>query len=130
MGNNVIESTLIDRITDLGKSLDLTNLIQEEGEQNVSSWQNRESSIENERFLSENPYKGRKIGITKNKQDKKTWWKNISCPSCDLGFNTKSSVKKCHACEKIVHRKPSCIVMCENETYFFINFMLRQTKKA
>ena len=113
MGGNVIDSTLIDKVNYMTFSKDHQNVICEE-DNNVSSWQILENSIVDEVFQSENPFSKREIGVTKKKQDMKQWWKDISCPSCKTGFNSKSSVRKCHSCDKFIHRKLACKRLKEN----------------
>ena len=132
MGGNVIESTLIDKVynkkpTQNPKYVNLEEDDHEE-ENNVSSWQILENSIVDDVFQSENPYKERRIGVTKKKQDKQQWWKNISCPSCEVGFKSRSDVRKCHSCDKFIHRKVACTILCENETYFCLKCLPDRAK--
>ena len=127
MGGNVIDSTLIDKVNYMTFSKDHQNVICEE-DNNVSSWQILENSIVDEVFQSENPFSKREIGVTKKKQDMKQWWKDISCPSCKTGFNSKSSVRKCHSCDKFIHRKLACMILGEEETYFCLKCLPQKAK--
>ena len=70
MGGNVIESTLIDKVTYKTLSTDSQHVISEE-ENNVPTWQIHDNSIVGKVFQSENPYEGRQVGVTKKTQERK-----------------------------------------------------------
>ena len=72
MGHNVISATLVGRITDVQDSQDPNHIIEENESDNVSFWQDLEKSIIEEMNEGENPYEGRKVGISKKSPRKRT----------------------------------------------------------
>ena len=125
MGHNIVSSTMIGRLTDIQYSQAHTDddNDQEVGETDVSSWQIHENTIVDEMFECENPYIGRKVGISKNTQEDQEaraeqWWRGAICPSCNKGFNSKSVRKECHSCEKSTHNRKTCLSMGDDSTVF------------
>ena len=122
MGHNVISSTLVGSLTDRKESQNPDNVIEENAD-DVSFWQAVDETVLDEMEEGENPYIGRKIGVTKRVQEREQeraleWWRNSICPSCKKGFNSKSSNKQCHSCDKYTHIKKKCISTAEDNTVF------------
>ena len=123
MGHNVISATMVGRLTDLSNSQDPNNVIENEESNDVSTWQVHENSVLDEIFECENPYQGRKVGISRKNQEQEEiraeqWWRKAICPSCKKGFNSKSTKKDCHGCDKFTHVKKQCVSMAEENTIF------------
>ena len=123
MGHNVISATMVGRLTDLTDSQDPNNIIENDEENDTSTWQIHENSILDEMFECENPYIGRKVGKSKKIQEMEEiraeqWWRGAVCPSCKRGFTSKSSKKQCHGCDKFTHVKKQCVSMAEENTIF------------
>ena len=72
MGHNVITATMIGRNTELSDSQDPNHVIHEDESGDMSYWQNLDESVEVDIEEGENPYEGRKIGVTKRMQAGKT----------------------------------------------------------
>ena len=71
----------------------------------------------------DHPYNDRRIGITKKTQEKEEeralqWWRGSICPSCKKGFNSKSTQKQCHSCDRYTHTKRTCISTADDNTVF------------
>ena len=124
MGHNVITSTMIGRNTNLEYSEDPNNVI-EENSNNISNWQILNESNLEEIDEGENPYKHRKVGVSKKTQEKQQmessqWWRGAKCPSCNTGFTSRSKQKQCHSCDKYSHIKKQCLSMSEEDTGVFL----------
>ena len=53
-------------------------------------------------------------------------WKNKKCPSCKLGFNTKSSPLKCDGCDSFTHKKQTCLKqVAQNAQFFFVKYAIQ-----
>ena len=61
----------------------------------------------------QDPFAHRKVGVTE------VPWKNKKCPSCKVGFNSKSKTIKCHGCDSFTHSKTSCMSKATNKSQFF-----------
>ena len=124
MGHNVITSTMIGRNTDLQESQDLNNIVEEDDDINTSNWQLLEEPPALEELdLGENPYFERRVGISKNQQERLNvqagqWWRGAVCPSCKRGFTARSVKKQCHKCDKFTHAKKQCLAMAEDDSVF------------
>ena len=83
----------------------------DEDSENHSFWQDVEESILEEFDEVPNPFANRVVGISKKTQDREQgqWWKGTVCPSCKKGFNSKSSGKQCHSCDRYTHVRNACI---------------------
>ena len=70
----------------------------------VSTWvpTDLESSVLEE-LECEDVYSDRIVGV------KNLPWRNKKCPSCNLGFNSKSKPSKCHGCDSFTHSKRACL---------------------
>ena len=70
MGHNVITSTMIGRNTDLTESQDINNIVNTSQEAtNTSNWQvSDETQEEIELDFGENPYSGRRVGVSRKQQ--------------------------------------------------------------
>ena len=119
MGHNVISSTLVGRSTDLSNSQDPNHIIDDESN-DASFWQVLDETLEEEMDEGDNPYAGRKVGVSKKVQERNAnqWWKGAICPSCNHGFNSKSAKKQCHSCDKYTHVKTKCVTMAEDNLVF------------
>ena len=71
MGHNVVSSTLVGRNTDLRDSQDPNNVIEDEFDNDVSSWQAQEKSVLHDMEEGDNPYSGRRVGISKKNSRKR-----------------------------------------------------------
>ena len=115
MGHNVITSTMIGRNTDLQESQDLNNIVEEDDDINTSNWQLLEEPPALEELdLGKNPYFERRVGISKNQQERLNlkagqWWRCAMCPSCKRGFTARSVKKQCHKCDKFTHAKSNVL---------------------
>ena len=125
MGHNVITSTMIGRSTDLTESQDPNNIVEvdDDTDVNTSSWQAVEKSATEDLELGENPFKDRRVGVSKQRQEKETaqasqWWRGALCPSCKRGFTARSVKKQCHSCDKYTHAKKQCLTMAEDNSVF------------
>ena len=125
MGHNVITSTMIGRSTDLKESQDSNNIVEVDdgNDANTSSWQAVEVSATEDLELGENPFKDRRVGVSKRRQEKETaqasqWWRGALCPSCQHGFKARSVKKQCHSCDKFTHAKKQCLTMAEENSIF------------
>ena len=102
MGHNVKSATMTGRVDEYEESHSKDSC--EADENDVSSWV---PSFENsvlEELQCEDPYSERRIG-----EKKKVAWRNKKCPSCKLGFNTKSDPVKCDGCDSFTHKKNACL---------------------
>ena len=122
MGHNVVSSTLVGRKTDLRDSQDPNNMI-DSVDNDTSAWQVNEESVLEEMEEGDNPYSGRRVGISRKKQEdeelrSQQWWRGAKCPSCKCGFTARSQKKQCHSCDKFTHMKKKCITMAEDNTVF------------
>ena len=72
MGHNVITSTMIGRNTDLTESQDINNIVNTSQEAtNTSNWQvSDETQEEIELDFGENPYSGRRVGVSRKQQER------------------------------------------------------------
>ena len=72
MGHNVITSTMIGRNTDVQESQDPHNIVGEDDDVvNTSNWQiSEEPPALEELDLGKNPYFERRVGISKNQQER------------------------------------------------------------
>ena len=125
MGHNVISSTLVGSLTDQKESQNPNNVIEENADE-ISFWQAVDETIVEEMEEGENPYDGRKVGVSRRVQEREEeralqWWRNAICPSCQKGFNSKSSKKQCHSCDKYTHIKKKCLSTAEDNTVFLCN---------
>ena len=123
MGHNVISATMVGRLTDVQESQSTSDPNENEDENNVSSWLIHENSVLDDVFECENPYIGRKVGVSKRVQEEQEiratqWWRGAVCPSCKKGFNSRSSRKQCHGCDKSTHNKNYCVSMADDSTVF------------
>ena len=113
---------LVGSLTDQKESQNPNNVIEENADE-VSFWQAVDETIVEEMEEGENPYNGRKIGVSKKVQEREEeralqWWRNAICPSCQKGFNCKSPKKQCHNCDKYTHIKKRCISLAQDNTVF------------
>ena len=81
----------------------------------VSNWVNTRGEESAPEDL-ENPdvYENRSVGVKVPCP-----WRNKKCPSCKLGFNTRSNPEKCHGCDSYTHRKEACLKKCVQESQFY-----------
>ena len=119
----MVSSTLVGRNTDLRDSQDPNNVIEDECDNDVSSWQAQEESVLHDMEEGDNPYSGRRVGISKKTQEREElrseqWWRGAMCPSCNHGFTARSVKKQCHSCDKFTHNKKKCVTMAEDNTVF------------
>ena len=127
MSQNVTSATLKARTDQYKASQDLRRVIQNDGEGDISSWNQMETSIPDIEEQEENPYDGRKVAKSKKVQDteaikekeKETqWWKGgQECLGCGGGFIKKSNVTKCVICKYFVHIRKTCLSVKEDGTY-------------
>ena len=113
MGYNVKSATMSGRIDDYEESQskstpnDVENL-------DVSNWVPSNENSVLEELQCEDPYSHRKVG-----EKEKVPWRNKKCPSCKLGFNTKSTPIKCDGCDSFTHKKNTCLRDVKNKNQFF-----------
>ena len=122
MAQNVTCATLKGNANDAKVAQGNAPLIEEEGEGDTSTWNQHDLTTPDVIETEDDPFKGRKIGISKKVQEKEDlkeaqWWKgNKKCPNCGKGFGKKSCVAKCTLCERFTHKKTLCMSMSENNT--------------
>ena len=116
MGYNVMASMLVGKSNEVKKTADpRESLIFEQDGRNfdTSTWVPEVEKDISVLEVSSNPYEGRKVGKTKKTQERENILSACSgrkCRSCGKGFNKKSSVAQCHACDAFVHKKAVCTV--------------------
>ena len=126
MGHIVITSTMIGRNTDLTESQDINNIVNTSQEAtNTSNWQvSDETQEKNELDFGENPYSGRRVGVSRKQQERlqsdssEQWWRGKNCPSCGRGFTARSVVKECHSYNKLTHSKSQCVSKGDDQAVF------------
>ena len=124
MGHNVVSFTLVGRMNDRTLSENPQNIIEEGDSHNdISSWQILDEQPEIEIMEGENPYQGRRVGVSRpvqerNEERAQQWWRGAMCPSCSKGFTSRSGKKQCQSCDKYTHIRKSCIIAAENGTVF------------
>ena len=70
MGHNVVSSTLVGRMNDRTLSENPQNIIEEGDSHNdISSWQILDEQPEIEIMEGENPYQGRRVGVSRSVQE-------------------------------------------------------------
>ena len=111
MGHNVVSSQMIGRVTDK-KTTEEPNYPIEDTQ--TSFFNLQENSLQHNFSEGPNPYERRRVGITKKHQEKEDdeqqqWWRGQKCPACKGGFNSKSTAKQCHQCDKYTHLKTQCL---------------------
>ena len=124
IGYNVMASMLCGKSNEVKKTTNpRESLVFEHDDRNLdtSTWI---PELENDLSILENPtnpYEGRKIGKTKDKQDKedaiaKALCSGKKCTSCGKGFNKNSAVFQCHSCDSFAHKRAGCIGSHQEET--------------
>ena len=112
MGHNVASATMSGRIDEYEESRGKDAC--EADENDVSGWV---PSFENsvlEELECDDPYSARKVG-----EKKKAPWINKKCPSCKLGFNSKSGPVKCDGCDSFTHKKRACLDESSEKHQFY-----------
>ena len=91
------------------------HIIENDGEGDISTWNQFQTSIPDIKEQHENPFDGRKIGISKKVQEEMAlkdsqWWTGSKkCPGCGDGFTKQSSVTNCTGCNLFVHKRRTCL---------------------
>ena len=122
MGNNLVSAEMsAGRTDDIVESQNPNG----EGELDTSNWRIiEEDAVVDDLEIKNNPYKDRQIGRNKEKDRLKPKVGRKKCTVCEKGFNSKSSVVACNACDKLTH------VRCAESFYDEENYMCVKCKSG
>ena len=91
------------------------NSYRNDGDHETSNWVPEfENSVLEELGNENGAYAHRKVGVKEA-----ALWKNKKCPSCKLGFITRSDPIKCDGCDSYTHQKPTCLMHTVRHAHFY-----------
>ena len=113
MGHNVMSATMSGRNNEYEESQS-QKAWDDNVDRRVSNWvpSNEDSVLEE--LSCEDNFNNRKIGVRSREP-----WIRKKCPSCHLGFNSKSAPIKCYGCDSFTHQKPSCFKYGTEKNNFY-----------
>ena len=122
MGHNVASSMMQGRIDDYEETR-RDSFVRESDDLDISNWmasRGDDSTLEE----LENPdfYENRRVGVKVPKP-----WIKKRCPSCRIGFNSRSSPIKCDGCDSYTHRKQTCIKEASQKSQFYCKICVPTT---
>ena len=125
MGHNIATSTLQGKTSDYSETR-RDSYVKNGENLDKSRWADfsRDDSTL-EAFENPDVYQNRKIGSKPIKP-----WNKKKCPSCKIGFNSRSNPIKCDGCDSFTHKKQGCLKETKHKNQFYCKICSPTQDKA